>query len=181
VPRITDLGLSAAEAGSVKSKWAHTPPAKRELAPDLPIPHFYGNDLPWLATFRTEAGLELPPAARDCVLARFLEEHGSRYAMFAAVVMADHAHVVLQALQAERGWPFDLSSILTSLKEGSALAVRKFAGKYPRVWQEEMFTVELRSQEILDDKCEFVRQNPVRSRVVKKPEDYAWLWLSARR
>jgi hypothetical protein len=52
-------------------------------------------------------------------------------------------------------------------------------GKGP-VWQEETFTVELRSQETLDSKCEFVRQNPVRSQVVKTPEDYAWLWLSAR-
>ena len=48
------------------------------------------------------------------------------------------------------------------------------------MWQDETFTVELRTQEILDGKCEFVRQNSVRSQVVKKPEDYAWLWLSAR-
>jgi len=29
--------------------------------------------------------------------------------------------VVLQATQTERGWPFDPASILTSLKESSAL------------------------------------------------------------
>jgi REP element-mobilizing transposase RayT len=143
-------------------------------------PHFLKGDLPYFATFRTEGGIELPPRARDQVLTRCLEEHGSRYALFAMVVMADHVHLILQTLHAERGWPFDLVSILTSLKEGSALALRKALGGNALVWQAETFTVELRSQEIFDNKCEFIRQNPVRSRVVKKPEDYAWLWLSAR-
>lgn len=173
-------GRSRFKLVGMKSGWADAEPGKRELAMKPLLPHFCKGDLPCFATFRTEVGVELPPAARDRVLARFLEEHGKRYALFAAVVMADHAHVVLQALHAEQGWPFDLGSILTSLKEGSALAVRKMAGENGRVWQEETFTVELRTQEILDDKCEFVRQNPVRSRVAKKPEDYAWLWLSAR-
>lgn len=150
------------------------------VAPELLVPHFHKKDLSVFATFRTEAGLELPPAARDRVLDRFPEEHGNRYALFAAVVMADHAHVVLQATQTERGWSFDPASILTSLKESSALEVRKRLGGNGRVWQDETFTVELRTQEILDGKCEFVRQNSVRSQVVKKPEDYAWLWLSAR-
>ena len=177
---VTDFRLGEIQAGVVKLGWASAIPAKHAAAAELLVPHFHKKDLPLFATFRTEAGLELTPVARDRVLARFLEEHGSRYVLFAAVVMGDHAHVVLQATQAERGWPFDLGSILTSLKEGSALEARKCLGGNAPVWQDETFTVELRSQEILDDKCEFVRQNPVRSRVVKKPEDYAWLWLSAR-
>jgi hypothetical protein len=164
----------------MKRGWLDAEMARREVLAQPLAPLFHKSDLPCFATFRTESGLELSSAARDQVLTRFLEEHGQRYALFAAVVMADHAHVVLQALHAERGWPFDLASILTSLKEGSALAVRKFIGGNGRVWQDETFTVELRSQEILDDKCEFVRQNPVRTHLVKKPEDYAWLWMSAR-
>jgi hypothetical protein len=163
----------------MKSGWAGEEAARRALAMEPLVPRFYKGDLPCFATFRTEGGLELTPAARDRVVSRCLEEHGSRYALFALVVMADHTHVVLQALHAERGWPFDLASVLVSLKEGSALDVRKVMGGKGPVWQDETFTVELRSQESLDSKCEFIRQNPVRTRVVKTPEDYAWLWLSA--
>src|SRR5580692_3393406 len=141
-------------------------------------PHFHKGDMPCFATFRTEGGIELPPAARDRILSRFLEEHGKRYAIFAAVVMADHAHLVLQALHAERGWPFDVESILVSLREGSALDAQKALGGNGLMWQREMLTVDLRSQEMLDEKCAFVRQNPVRWRAVKTPEDYRWLWLS---
>ena len=164
----------------MKSCWRADPSAKHALEMEPVAPRFYKGELPCFAIFRTEGGLELTPAARDRVLARCLEEHGTRYALFAAVVMADHTHLVLQALHPERGWPFDLKSILVSLMESSALAVRKVLGGKGPVWQEETFTVELRSQETLDSKCEFVRQNPVRSQVVKTPEDYSWLWLSAR-
>lgn len=164
----------------MKLGWLQTDARRPDPAEKALEPHFLKNDTPCFATMRTEGGLELPPAARDRILARYLEEHGKRYALFAAVVMGDHAHLVLQALHAERGWPFDVGSILASLQDGSAQEARKvMSGKGP-LWQPEMLTVELRSQEMLDEKCEFVRQNPVRWKAVKAPEDYRWLWLSAR-
>ena len=143
------------------------------------LPHFYKDEPPVFATFRTEGTLALPPPAREAVLERVLREHGQRYAVFALIVMQDHVHLVLQALHAERGWPFDTTSILKGLKEGTELAVRKMLAVSGSVWQEDMFTVELRSQEALDDKCAWVRQNPVRSKLVRNPEEYAWLWMSA--
>jgi putative transposase len=164
----------------MKLGWAHAEPAKGDPAERLLEPHFHKNDMPCFATMRTEGSFELPPAARDRILARYLEEHGKRYALFAAVVMPDHAHLVLQALHAEQGWPFDAGSILVSLREGSALDARKVLGGSSPLWQMEMLTVELRSQEMVDEKCEFVRQNPVRWKAVKTPEDYRWLWLSVR-
>lgn len=164
----------------MKLGWTHVEPAKADLGVGSLDPHFHKDDMPCFVTMRTEGGLELPPAARDPILARYLEEHGKRYALFAAVVMADHAHLVLQALHADRGWPFDLPSILVGLREGSGLNARKAIGGSGPLWQLEMLTIELRSQEMLDEKCEFVRQNPVRWKAVKTPEDYRWLWLSMR-
>ena len=85
--------------------------------------------------------------------------------------MADHAHLVPQALHAEPGWPFDVGSILLSLPEGSALNARKALSGSASLWQREMLTVELRSQEMLNEKCEFVRRNAVRWKAVKTAED----------
>lgn len=164
----------------MRSGSANTEATKQAAAGHLLAPHFRKGDMPAFATFRTEGGYELSPAARDRVLTRCLEEHGKRYGLFAAVVMADHLHLVLQALYAERGWPFDLNSVLAALKDGTAQAVRKVIRGNTPVWQAETFTVELRSQDVLDEKCEFVRQNPVRWGVVKTPEDYLWLWLNPR-
>jgi hypothetical protein len=46
------------------------------------------------------------------------------------------------------------------------------------VWEEESFDHVLRSDESLKEKCEYLRQNPVRRRLVKRPEDYRWLWVN---
>jgi len=35
----------------------------------------------------------------------------------------------------------------------------------------------LRSQESLEDKLEYIRQNPVRRGLADKPQDYPWLWV----
>jgi len=164
----------------MKSGWADAEAVKRQQAGNPLTPHFQKGDMPCFATFRALGNLELPPAARDRALARYLGEHGKRYALFAAVVMSDHAHLVLQALHAERGWPFDITSILASLKEGSELEIRRSLGGTGPVWQDETLILDLRSQSALDAKCEFVRQNPVRWKAVRTPEEYAWLWLSAR-
>jgi hypothetical protein len=30
----------------------------------------------------------------------------------------------------------------------------------------------------LKEKCEYIRQNPIVAGLVRKPEDYRWLWLN---
>jgi hypothetical protein len=35
----------------------------------------------------------------------------------------------------------------------------------------------LRSNERLKEKCEYIRQNPVRKGLVRTPGEYPWLWV----
>ncbi len=44
---------------------------------------------------------------------------------------------------------------------------------------EESFDHVLRSDESLKEKCEYIRQNPVRKGLIARPENYQWLWLDA--
>jgi len=55
--------------------------------------------------------------------------------------------------------------------------VNKLFGANGPVWQEESFDHVLRSQESLAEKLEYIRQNPVRRGLVKRPEGYRWLWV----
>ena len=75
------------------------------------------------------------------------------------------------------GWPYSLPTILKQLKGTSARTVNKLLNSSGPVWQEESFDHVLRSQERLEEKLEYIRQNPVRRGLVKKPEDYRWLWF----
>ena len=48
------------------------------------------------------------------------------------------------------------------------------------MWQEESFDHVVRGDEGFSEKVEYIRQNPVQCGLVKKPEDYRWLWGGVR-
>jgi REP element-mobilizing transposase RayT len=101
------------------------------------------------------------PEARDAVLRHCLHDHGRRFQLHAAVVMPDHLHILFTPLLDEKGWPYALPSILKLLEETSARSVNKLMGSRGPVWQEESLDHVLRSQESLEEKLEYLRQNPV--------------------
>ena len=103
--------------------------------------------------------------------------HGSRYLLFASVVMPDHVHLLLTPLRDENGWPFPLVDILQCLKSATAHRINRLLGISGPVWEEESFDHVLRSDESLKEKCEYIRQNPVKAGLVKNPESYRWLWV----
>ncbi len=86
--------------------------------------------------------------------------------------MPEHAHLLLTPLSDEKGWPYGLPAILKLIKGASARRVNQLLGSNGPVWQEESFDHVLRSQESLEEKLEYIRQNPVRRGLVKRPEAY---------
>ena len=142
------------------------------------LPHFQKSDAPLFITFCTGGPLILSEEARDLVLDHCLRERGVRVDLFGAVVMPDHVHLLLEPLRDGNGWPFPLFEIMQSLKGSTAHRINKLLRRSGPVWEEESFDHVLRSDESLKEKREYIRQNPVRAGLVRKPEDYRWLWLS---
>ncbi len=141
------------------------------------LPHFQ-SDAPLFVTFCRGGPLVLPQVARDLVLEHILREHGKQIDLFATVVMPDHVHLLLTALRDENGWPFPLFEIMQCLKSCTAHRINKLLHGSGPVWEEESFDHVLRSDESLKEKCEYIRQNPLRAGLVQKPEDYRWLWVN---
>ena len=63
------------------------------------------------------------------------------------------------------------------IKGVSARNVNQLLGSSGPLWQEESFDHVLRNDESFLEKREYIRQNPVRARLVISPEDYRWLWI----
>jgi len=143
------------------------------------LPHYQPTGRRLFITFRKNHRDPFPPGARDAVLQHCLHDDGKRYQLHAAVVMPDHVHLLLTPLRDEKGWPCGLPAILKLLKGTSARSVNKLAASCGPVWQEESFDHVLRSQESFAAKLEYIRQNPVRRGLVKKSEDYPWLWIES--
>jgi REP element-mobilizing transposase RayT len=93
--------------------------------------------------------------------------------------MPDHVHMVFAPRRDASGWPFPLVDILQSLKSVTAHRINRLMHLAGPVWEEESFDHILRSDESLKEKCEYLRQNPVRRGIVARPEDYPWLWTES--
>jgi REP element-mobilizing transposase RayT len=157
------------------------------------LPHLQKADAALFVTFCTGARVILPDQTRDLVIDHCLREGGlasvarapspaksrtSRIHLYGAIVMPDHVHLLFLPLRDENGWPFPLVDILQCLKSVTAHRINKLLRVSGPVWEEESFDHVLRSDESLKEKCEYIRQNPVKAGLVERPEDYRWLWVS---
>jgi len=97
--------------------------------------------------------------------------------LHAGVIMPEHVHLLLTPMRNGEGWPFPLQDILKLIKGPAARSVNMLAGAHGGLWQDESFDHVLRSNESFDEKLEYIRQNPVRRGLVRKPEEYEWLWV----
>jgi len=198
--RQTELGFHRLAAVGARGRAPHThsgnfmsgvPVAKYRYRRRLP--HLQKADCDLFVTFCT-ARRVLPAEARDLIMAHCLREGGmaesaafagvgaratpKRIDLYAAVVMPDHVHLLLSPLRDREGWPFPLVDILQCMKSATAHGINRLLQASGPVWEEESFDHVLRSDEHLMEKAEYLRQNPVRRGLVRRPEEYRWLWVS---
>jgi REP element-mobilizing transposase RayT len=140
------------------------------------LPHI-STDSPLFVTFCKLAKDPFPPLVRAVILEHCLYDNGKKIDLHAAVVMPEHVHLLFTPLHDPEGWPFSLLQIMKGLKGASARSVNRAMRVLGPVWQEESFDHVLRSNESMQEKIEYIRQNPVRRGLVKKSEDYPWLWI----
>ncbi len=149
------------------------------------LPHF---EKPWAiyaVDWRTVENRTLPPAARDIVLSAVLHFKGTRYELFAACVMPDHVHLLIQPGIKEMdasGQPvfFTLSEILHSIKSYTAKQVNKLDKVSGNLWQEERYDRYMRSDRELGEKFEYITRNPWDAELIGSDEDYPWSWWPER-
>lgn len=92
-----------------------------------------------------------------------------RYLLHSFVLMPDHFHLLVTPLGGT------LERVLQLIKGGSARAL-KLAGRnsaFP-VWQKGYTDRRVRSPAEYREMLEYIEQNPVRARLVEKPEDYRY-------
>ena len=124
----------------------------------------------YFVTFVTRGRKQLPGSARSAVLKELLVFAPS---IHVTVVMPEHVHAILT--------PPDmaLEEMIGLVKGRSARTVNLLLGRRGTLWQSESFDHELRYDESLDQKTEYVRQNPVRRGLCATPDEYPWLWPKA--
>jgi putative transposase len=145
------------------------------------LPHF---DKPWAiyyVTIGTRGRRILSPAARSCVLAAARHFHNRRYDLFAACVMPDHVHLLLQPWfkdQPDDGpnvfW--SLGELMHSVKSFSAKRINALEGTQGQVWEEECYDRYVRGDHDLREKFNHILENPWRAKLVDPASEYPWVW-----
>ena len=141
------------------------------------LPHLQRDYKPHFVTFVTKHRRVLPDWARQIVLDSCVHDHEKKYNLRVAVVMPDHAHMILTPLLDQVGQRiFPLSEIMKAIKGASSHAINQRLGSHEAIWQEESFDHVLRSSESLDAKMDYILQNPVRAGLVRIAGEYPWSW-----
>jgi alanyl-tRNA synthetase/REP element-mobilizing transposase RayT len=145
------------------------------------LPHF---ERPWSKyeiSWSTSDRRILTPDERQIVLACILHWKDRRYELYAACVMPDHVHLLLEPrIKEDRttGTPefFSLSEILHTIKSFTAHEINKLRQSSGAVWEKESFDRLIRSESDLQEKFHYITRNPWDGNVVNPNEDYPWVW-----
>ncbi len=145
------------------------------------VPHF---EKPWAiyaVTIGTSSPRWLSPKARTIVLDALRHFHQKHYELFAASVMPDHVHFLIQPWPKKNDyagnvvfWP--LSVLIHSMKSFSAHKINKVEQKSGTLWEKERFDRYVRSDRDLKEKFQYILRNPWDSGVAEQNEDYPWVW-----
>ncbi|HLB12967.1 MAG TPA: transposase [Dehalococcoidia bacterium] len=113
---------------------------------------------------------------RTIVLDSLRHWDGSKWDLYAAVVMPSHVHALVQPRFVGSAMAFDLSEIIHSVKSFSAHSINKLRGGRGPIWQDERHDRIVRNQEELQEKWRYIRDNAVKAGLAAVPEEYPWLY-----
>ena len=148
------------------------------------LPHFERPWAKYAITWSTSARQKLSDAARKIVLDCILYWNERRYELYAACIMPDHVHLLIEPrLKDETSNPtqfYSLTEILHTLKAFTAHKINELEGKSGPVWERESFDRLIRSENDLQEKFNYITRNPWDAGVAQHGEDYPWVWYAGK-
>jgi len=102
---------------------------------------------------------------RECLL----RGHGTRYDLFAWVVMPNHVHALVLPYPGVL-----LSKIVQTWKGYGAHAINQHLGRTGKLWQRDYYDRYMRSDRHFRASIEYIEMNPVKAGLVGAPHEYRW-------
>ena len=116
--------------------------------------------------------LQVPQIAQILLETFFTYRDRRAYALHEFVIMPDHLHLILTP-----GPTTGLEKALQLIKGGSSHRIHKERDQRSEIWQLGFYDWTIRDYNDWRTKVEYIHQNPVRAKLVDKPEK--WLYSSA--
>ena len=143
------------------------------------LPHFEIPGCTYHITWHTCDKLILSPEAREKTLTACHFWHGNKLKCYAACVMPDHVHLLIQPLpvqEAGKEGVHSVSEILHSIKSFSSHEVNQEMKRTGSVWMDESFDRLIRSEADLHKTWNYIWNNPRKVGLVGPMEEYPYIW-----
>jgi putative transposase len=137
------------------------------------LPHWQAGGYSYFVTFRSAIGV-LPDEALKIVKHHILFDHRRRYDLIFGVIMPDHVHVLFRPREKESGVWYDLPQILRGMKGTSAKRINELFKRSGQVWQDEYFDRMIRSENEMEEKFEYMCNNPIKKGLANSFEEYTF-------
>jgi putative transposase len=138
------------------------------------LPHWTLDGSTYFVTFRVRSGFLLA-AERLVVKDHIRAGHGRFYHLAAVVVMPHHVHAVPKPADG-----FTLSRIMHGVKGVTARLVNQRRGTHGSVWQDESWDRIIRDTDELEEKLDYMYQNPIKAGICTQGEAYdGWYYNPA--
>ncbi|MBX9582683.1 MAG: transposase [Gemmataceae bacterium] len=149
------------------------------------LPHWQDPGAVYFLTWRAMPGRLLEEEDRALALGAIHYWDGSRWDVYAAVVMPDHVHALARPLPLTPGdlvgrGHYSLSDLLKSVKNYSSTVINRRQGRRGSFWQDETYDRIMRDESEFEEKWGYIRNNPVEAGLVAVPEEYPWLYERTR-
>ena len=130
------------------------------------LPHWTLRGATYFVTFRTIQG-QLSLDEQKLVLKNIINHNEKFYTLIAALVMPDHVHLLLTPVI-----EYELSRIMKGVKGTTARQINLKRGTFGTIWREESFDRIIRDQKELDEKLNYMLNNPLKKNLVDDPYNY---------
>ena len=148
------------------------------------LPHFERPWAKYAITWSTSTRQKLSDAARKIVLDCILYWNERRYDLYAACVMPDHVHILIEprvkSQDSNATEFYSLTEILHTVKSFTAHKINELEEKSGPVWERESFDRLIRSESDLQEKFNYITRNPWDAGVADQIQDYPWVWYPSK-
>ena len=134
------------------------------------LPHFQTSFDYYFITFVTHNRRPLIPFQKDYIYnsIRFLD--GKKYILYAAVVLNDHVHIIIEPKEA-------ISKIMHSIKSYTEHKINVRLNRNGKFWQNESMDKIIKSERELSEKLNYIIYNPIKAKLSQDYTDYKWLYV----
>jgi REP element-mobilizing transposase RayT len=140
------------------------------------LPHWQEPGRVYFITWRCRQGQILAPEERTIIIETIKYWDEVKWTVYAAVIMPDHVHALVQPLPHNAGGVYNLAEVIHSVKRVSVYQINRHRGGKGSLWQDERYDRIVRDEGEFLEKWQYIRNNPVKEGLAPRSEDYPWLY-----